>query len=719
MRAFTTSVAVIFSAILAQTVSAEGISYVPIKPPSYPLAVRNPYLSVWVPGDQVENLPSAIPQFWDGTNMTWSISARVDGQTYNLMGATGLADGVQAATVLKAEYTATHTTFTLTAGNVNIVLDFFSPVAPLDYVRQSLPFSYFTVSVSNINGSTPDVQIYSDVGNSFSGQFGNATMSWSWDETVSNTQVLQLTPTDPFDSQLFAENSDMATWGTTVFCTCQPDNGNSDTVNHVVGDVYAVRDGFSTQGKVAGSADWTPGSVAAYSHDLGNISSTTNVTFAIGLWREAAVNYRGTQNRTGYFMSSCSDINACCAHVLDDFAAADAEGQTFDAEIIDKATNVAGSNYSDIVTLSVRQAFGAMDLTIPLNSLDTTDVLAFVKEISSDGNVNTVDVIYPMSPILYTLAPEYIRLLLEPLLRYSADGGWPNLDYSIHDLGTHYPNATGHRDGDYVEEMPLEESGDLILMVAAYHSATGNTEWMNQYYSLLQRYADYLVQNGLYPTLQLSSDDFGGTRANQTSLAVKSAVALNAFGQMYGMSNYSDIGKDFANTLYNDGAGLDSNRTHFTFIQGQDDSWHLEYNLFFDVLLNLSTFPTEAYSMASAYYSSVRSPGGVALDSEVSQGKTDWMMFAASIAMASGVGNTDARDMFIDDVHQFLTTEGSPVPFCDLFYIRTNESIDQYVDQWAGFRNRPVVGGHFALMAMGGPGQMADGLGGSTATPTS
>lgn len=114
----------------------------PALPPSYPLAVRNPYLSTWMPSDRVQQLPYADPQFWAGQELGWSVIVRVDGQAYSLMGVPDLeASDILPATVRRAEFTTTHSLFDLTAGSLSLTLDFFSPVSPSNYVRQSLPFS--------------------------------------------------------------------------------------------------------------------------------------------------------------------------------------------------------------------------------------------------------------------------------------------------------------------------------------------------------------------------------------------------------------------------------------------------------------------------------------------------------------------------------------------------------------------------------------------------
>lgn len=118
-------------------------TFAPIRPPSFPLAVRNPYLSTWIPSALVQNLPSSVPQFWAGQDLTWGIIVRVDGIVYNVMGVPQPIHGTKSAVVERAEFTSTHTLFTVKAGSVTFTLDFFSPVSPSNYLRQSLPFSEF------------------------------------------------------------------------------------------------------------------------------------------------------------------------------------------------------------------------------------------------------------------------------------------------------------------------------------------------------------------------------------------------------------------------------------------------------------------------------------------------------------------------------------------------------------------------------------------------
>ena len=134
----------LFSSLLSFLCSNDQaqVAFHPARPPSYPLAVRNPYLSTWMPADQVEQLPYAESQFWAGQELGWSVMVRVDGQAYSLMGIPDLdASSILPAIARRAEFTSTHSLFDLEAGSVDFTLDFFSPVSPSNYLRQSLPFS--------------------------------------------------------------------------------------------------------------------------------------------------------------------------------------------------------------------------------------------------------------------------------------------------------------------------------------------------------------------------------------------------------------------------------------------------------------------------------------------------------------------------------------------------------------------------------------------------
>ena len=359
------------------------------------------------------DLPTSVPQFWAGQNLTFGLLARIDGSAYALMGVPSLPDGTEAAIVTSAAYTSTHTVFNLTAGNASITLDFFSPVSPTNYVRQSLPFSYLTISTSNTTSSS--IQLYADIDETWTGQTGSTVSNYT---TSDNTSAFQLTVDGAY---LYSENADQALWGDVVFAS-RP--SASSTLSVQSGNSTEVRGEFVANGSLANTEPtYAAGDVVAIAQDLGGVTASTSVTFAVGYVREEAIDYLG-QARTGFYRATYSDPFTAVSAFFDDFDAAATESQSFDSELLSSSTASAGSNYSDIITLSVRQVYGSIDVTIPNDTLDTSDVLVFLKEISSDGNVNTLDVLFPAFPIWYVMDPEYIRLSLEPVVQYLATGRW-------------------------------------------------------------------------------------------------------------------------------------------------------------------------------------------------------------------------------------------------------------------------------------------------------
>lgn len=615
--------------------------------------------------------------------MTWSVIARVDSQAYSLFGVTNTLDGVQEATVIAANFTSTHSIFTLEAGSKTFTLDFLSPVSPQNLLRQSLPFSYLTVSVSG--GSSESVQIYSDIDASWTGKPNNAGWRFS---TNGSTSIYHVSPANAVPFTQNTENQ--ALWGQVLYAS-RP--SSQSTLSSASGALSTIRSQFVKDGALNGNnADWTSNGVVGLAHDLGNVSGTVSVTFAIGHVHEEAINYLGNM-QTGYYRTQYPSAVSAISHFLDDYTDAASEATTVDNFIQQKGESAHSSNYSDVLALSLRQTYGGIELTVPYDSLDANEARAFIKEISSNGNINTVDVIYATFPVLYILSPEILRLLIEPIFDYMESDAYSET-FAVHDLGTHYPNATGHNpDG---EDMPVEESGNIIILTYAYQLATGNTDLTSAYSSLLEQYAQYLQKDGKYPSNQLSLNDALGPIANQTNLAMKAAVGLNIYGKITNQDDYTAQGKSIAHALYEERLGTDADGTYFT-IQYGNDTWFLVYNHYGDVLFDLDLFSDEAYNATTNFYPTVRKAAGVALEGGIEWGQTNWQGFVA----ATVDGTT--RDLFISDLHAYIANGQNRAPFSDRYWVA--DSGDNAAGNYFKFRARPTLGSHFALLALQGGDQ--------------
>lgn len=143
-------------------------------------------------------------------------------------------------------------------------------------------------------------------------------------------------------------------------------------------------------------------------------------------------------------------------HYLD-FANAATLAGNYSAQLAEDAHESGSDDYVDIVALSARQVIGATTF-----SGTPDNPILFLKEISSNGNFQTVDVIFPSFPFFLYTNPRWLGYLLEPLIEHMLSGQYPN-QYTMHDLGYHFPNATGHADGND-EYMPVEECGDILIM---------------------------------------------------------------------------------------------------------------------------------------------------------------------------------------------------------------------------------------------------------------
>ncbi len=695
------------AAVTAQgtTAAAGNLAATPIRPPAAPLAVRGPYLSTWLPATVS---PATWQEFWQGHTTAMAGIARIDGVSYLFMGDAGIILTVpngnygapstvqgfeRALQQTGLEVTPTRTVFTLAGGGVGLTLEFLSPVEPGDLKRQSVPLSYVLISVRSIDGKSHDVQVYADISGEWCSADDSQQITWASAQVSYSGGTLQAWTVELASQQPLTEQNQQAAWGTTVWSTPA-----TSGLSFQSGQDIVVRAQFVDNGVLANTNDanyraiqddWP---VFGFCADLGQVGGTVrSVPLSIGLVRTPAVSYQG-QDLQPLWTASFSSWQDMLGFFHGDLAAAQQRADSLDAKITGEATTAGGTAYAGLCAIALRQAYGGTELVVGPDG----QPWAFLKEISSDGNVSTVDVLFPASPAWIYADPAYLALLLEPLLSYAESGLWPQ-PFAPHDLGSGYPVASGHNDGGG-ENMPVEESGNMLIMAAAYiQQASGpGKAFATAHYTIFKQWADYLVANLPDPGYQNQTDDFAGSIAHSVNLALKGVIAVAAMGKIAAaIGNAADAvsyrGQAQQFISYWVTHAQDPSAAHLDLTYngsgGGDGTWGTTYNGFADRLLGTGLIPSSVLAEQSAWYQSVSNRFGLPLQVPHSYAKSDWAMFTA--AWLSGY---PVSEQLIEQVYTYANTTPSRVPFSDLYDTISGDQV--------AFQARPVQGGIFALLAL-------------------
>jgi hypothetical protein len=695
----------------------QELTAVPIRPPAVPLIVRQPYVSTWL---QATALPGTWQTFWAGQITAMGGFVIIDGAPYMIMGSPGLVLNVPngnygpqtttfgfeaALSQTLLEVTPTRSTFTLQGGGIQVVIDFLSPVEPGDLRRQSVPFGYVKVTTSSIDGAAHAVKVYLDI----SGEWlsGDRGQQFTWAPSVVpysggslQTWALQLANPTPL-----SEINNQAEWGTTIWSTPV-----TPGLTWQSGPANDVRAQFMANGALGNTNDTNYTAindnypVFAFAVDLGQVGGRPqSLLYTLGQVRTPAISFLGT-DLAPLWSTYWSDWQSMLGDVVADAPAAWQRAEALDNSITGQATAVGGQDYAALCALSLRQAYAGTELVVGPDG----SPWAFLKEISSDGDTSTVDVLFPASPVWVYLDPTYLSLLLDPLFAYAEGGGW-TAPFAEHDLGP-YPTATGYP-GNGGENMPVEETANMIIMAAAFaQGAPGasTTAYLKKHYPTLTSWATYLTQNLPDPGFQNQTDDFAGPIAHSVNLAIKGIVAVAAMAQIATVvgdqasaAAYRADAQGFVKTWLTD--AQDPSGTHLDLTYngsgGGNGTWGTVYNAYADDLLGTGLIPESVKAEQAAWYASVSNLFGVPLQIPHSYAKTDWQMWVAAWLRDYPIkGELIARE------YLYANTTPSRVPFSDLYDTISGDQV--------GFQARPVQGGIFALLALqaledkrGGPRQ--------------
>jgi hypothetical protein len=651
------------------------------RPPAVPLVTHDPYFSIWSMADRLTDEPT---KHWTGTVQSIASLARIDNETYRLMGTEPRK--MAALQQQHVQVLPTRTIYQFAGGGVQLSIVFFTPALPQDLDLLSRPVTYIRWGAQSTDGASHHVQIYFDA----SSQVAVNTpyeMVQRERYRVGDLQILRLgTREQPI---LEKSGDDLRIdWGY-LYVVAPPGTGTMEAVT-VRPDATKL---FTASGHLSDEDDLgiqqpyaQPLPVLAVSFDLGTVGSTPTFRHLLVAYDDLySIAYFERRLRP-YWRRDGTEIADLLRRALNDYQSLYDRSETFDRDLMGDLKRVGGEHYAELCALAYPQTLAAHKLTADIDGTP----LYFSKENFSNGSIDTVDVTYPSSPFFLLFNTRLLKAQLRPVLDYASLPRW-KFSFAPHDLGR-YPLANGQQYGGKEktedDQMPVEESANMLLMIAGVARVEGNADFAHGYWPLLTKWAEYLKEKGLDPENQLCTDDFAGHLAHNANLSVKAIVALAAYGKLAGSLNHADASTEYMRTaqefakrwisLANDG-------DHFRLAFDRAGTWSQKYNLVWDKLLDLNVFPHEVVEKELAFYRKHQNTYGLPLDNRATYTKIDWLTWTASLS--------NSRDGFMnlfEPAYRFANASPSRVPLTDWY--------DTVTGKKEGFQARSVVGGLFIEM---------------------
>ena len=664
--------------------------------PSYPLFIKDPNFSIWM-GTELLNDNDA--ETWFGEKKKIYGFLKTNGETYCFLGdGKSFAPlGVKNAEQTKLDVTAFVTEYEFSCGETSLKLRFVSPLPLTDWELLSMPVCYVEYEI----GGDEDAEIslfvnrniaYNDVPETFDKRVRGIVVPMDGFETASFGLLRQM-PMSP------SADFGGADWG----------------YYYLAGQQAWVLDenelkGYLENGALAFVADGDE-------KYLGAINKGSAGAILLGFDDHVSIDYYG-DFRKGYYLEKHTIFEGL-TELWHNRAACEEKLQAFENDLLSRAKPY-GQAYRNVLFASLRQSIGAHKLVRDTDG----NVLWLSKECGSNGCIATVDVSYPSMPLYLLYAPELVKGMMRPILKFARMPVW-KYDFAPHDAGT-YPVCGGQVYGvseeknkymarmheghlfstfkshypfyrlpasfdlyDFNMQMPVEECANMLIMFLAVYQKDGDIDFFAGNKDLCEKWVQYLVKYGLRPGSQLCTDDFAGHLENNVNLAIKATVGIAAYAELLKASGnseegvkYRKIAEEFAVEITRFGA--DKTHLPLTWDAGEE-TFSLKYNFAFDKVLGLGLFDEKVFAKEITCYLAKTEKYGTPLDTRKMYTKSDWLTWVACLT-----DDIETRKRFIEPMNEFLKSAPDRVPFSDWY--------DAQDGKYHGFKARTTQGGCFILL---------------------
>jgi len=644
------------------------------RPPAVPLITHNPYFSIW---SMADHLTDQQTKHWTEAYQPLVGIIRVDGKSYRYMGTN--PRGLEAAQQLSVKVEATHSYYTFEVGGAHLDLSFFTPVFAQDLDLLSRPVTYIRWNLRCVDGKTHDVEILLDIDGVLSTNTDNQLVTWGKTQAKGLT-VLNIGSRDQY--VLNRSGDDLRIdWGYLHLAVPETHQFSSALSNTNI-----TR--FVSTGDLSNEDDLdmpkTPRGKAAHLGAAFHVKlmpeKTESRHVLIAYTENYMIEYLGRKLKP-YWQRNNISTQAMLAQAEADYSALEVRGDEYDKTLSRDLEKIGGSGYRQLSILAYRQTLAAHGLAADLNG----NPLSFPKENNSNGCISTVDVIYPSAPFYLFFNPSLLEAEVRPVLEYASLPRW-SFKFAPHDLGT-YPLANGQVYGGgentELDQMPVEESGNLLILGAALGQTQNNWHVAKEFWPQFSTWAKYVREKGLDPENQLCTDDFAGHLAHNANLSLKAIEALGAYALMARGLGYDSIADDYmaaAKEMAEAWEGLGFDKDHYALAFDRPGTWSQKYNLVWDKILGLNLFSDSIRKTEVKYYLGQINKYGLPLDSRKDYTKLDWSIWTATLA-----DNPDDFMKLTNPITAWLNESISRVPLTDWYDTKTGKMV--------GFKARSVVGG--------------------------
>jgi hypothetical protein len=649
-----------------------------VRAPAVPLITCDPYLSIWSNGNRLTDVPT---EHWTGKPHRLTSFVKIDGKIFRIMG-----DGPKGIPALPQATLTIHPTRTIyefEGGGIHLIVSFMTAALPDDLTIVSRPLGYINWTVRSVDGRRHACAIYFDASTEIAVNNPAQRVVWS-NEDSGDLMVLRAGSAE--QTVLEPKGDDVRIdWGYLYIATATASGTTSAiaTRNH-------ARRAFGAGNKLANDSNLQmpravdeDAPVLALSFDTGDIGDEPVSRWAMLAYDDIYAIQFFEENLRPFWRRNGTNAIDLLKTAASEYPALQVRCESFDRELIADAEQLGGKKYGEICCLAYRQCIAGTKIVADTNG----QPLLFPKENTSNGCIGTVDVVYPMAPQFLLFGPSLTKAMLVYNLEYAQSSRW-HFPFAPHDVGT-YPQADGqvYGGGEETEtdQMPIEETGNMLILLAALAQIDNNVSFFEPYWPTIQKWADYLKAEGFDPKNQLCTDDFAGHLAHNVNLSAKAIIGLGAYGQLCRMRGETATADEYTQLARQYGARWieqANDGDHFRLTFDHPGSWSQKYNLVWDRILELDLFPANALRKEMAFYRRQMNRYGLPLDSRSNWTKTDWTLWTATLT-----GSRDDFQALTGPVYEFLSATPDRVPFSDFYW--TTDATD------AGMHARPVIGGVF------------------------